>query len=39
MENGVGTVTLTSLPGDAAHLTVSSAEVTGTFFDWEYFYE
>lgn len=39
MENGVGTVTLTSLPGDAAHLIVSSAEVTGTFFDWEYFYE
>lgn len=39
MENGTGTVTLTALPGNAAHLTVSSAQVNGTFFDWEYFYE
>ena len=39
MENGVGTVTLTALPGDAAQLTVTSARVNGTFFDWEYFYE
>ena len=39
MENGSGSITLTALPGDAAHLTVSSAQVNGTFFDWEYFYE
>ena len=39
IENGAGSVTLTALPGDAAALTVNSAVVNGTFFDWEYFYE
>ena len=39
MENGTGTVTLTALPGDAAAVTVDSAAVNATFFDWEYFYE
>lgn len=39
LENGSGTVVLTALPGDAASLTVSAAEVTATYNDWTYFFE
>lgn len=39
ISDGVGTVTLEALPQDAAHVTVNSAVVEATYFDWEYFFE
>ena len=39
ISNGVGVITLEALPQDAANVTVNSAMVEATYFDWEYFFE
>lgn len=39
ISNGVGVITLEALPQDAANVTVNSATVEATYFDWEYFFE
>ena len=39
ISDGVGTITLEALPQDAAYVTVNSATVEATYFDWEYFFE
>lgn len=39
ISDGVGVITLEALPRDAANVTVNSAVVEATYFDWEYFFE
>lgn len=39
IREGTGVVELTALPGDAATIEVTGASVSGTFTDWEYFFE
>ena len=39
VSDGVGVITLEALPQDAARVTVNSATVEATYFDWEYFFE
>lgn len=39
ISDGTGVITLEALPQDAALVTVDSATVEATYFDWEYFFE
>ena len=39
VSDGVGVITLTALPADAASVSVNGAVVEATYFDWEYFFE
>lgn len=39
ISDGVGVITLEALPRDAANVTINSAVVEATYFDWEYFFE
>lgn len=39
INQGTGVVELTALPGDAASIQVIGTSVSGTFTDWEYFFE
>ena len=39
ISDGTGVITLEALPQDAASVTVDSATVEATYFDWEYFFE
>ena len=39
INQGTGVVELTALPGDAASIQVVGTSVSGTFTDWEYFFE